>query len=74
MKIQLAGLTFQTNSPSHFELLSRNELHEGDSVSIAFDGVMWRIDYCQPGRLPISRVFSSRDAAVRLIADRRPGA
>ena len=72
MNINLSGLTFRAHSPSHFELLSVNDdVGAGATVAIRFNGMAWLIDYSAPGT-HIERIFKSRDAAVQLIADRRP--
>lgn len=73
MNINLSGLTFRAHSPSHFELLSVNDdVGTGARVAVIFTGKTWAIDYSAPGKPAISRMFPSRDAAVQLIADRRP--
>lgn len=74
MNLTLHGLHWRAETPSCFTLLSvredvnQDELH---SVSVVFEGGCWSILYSIPGRLPISRQFESRDAAMALIASRR---
>lgn len=73
MLVNLQGLTFETQSPSRFRLVSvREDCGAGDTVDVAFTGMSWAIVY-RPGacRVPIIRPFESRDAAVALIASRR---
>lgn len=73
MLVNLQGLTFETDTPSRFRLVSvREDCGAGDEVHVAFTGLSWAIVY-QPGasRVPIVRPFESRDAAIGLIASRR---
>jgi len=74
MILNLSGLSFKAHSPSSFQLLSiRGDMKISDAgaqVFVRFTGERWAIDYCAPDGHVVSRGFSSRDAAVNLIADR----
>lgn len=71
------GLAFHIHSPSLFELANESisrDLDDGARVFLEFNGFKWWLRYCIPNRVPISRMFASRDAAVSLIASRRTDA
>ena len=74
MLIELQGLTFRAHSPSDFELVSVRQDADDPSarVWLRYNGFQkWYIDY-RSGRVNLTRVFNSRDAAVELLAERAP--
>lgn len=70
MILSLAGLNFRATSPSDLQLVSTNELHEGDTVHVRFLNPKWVIEYRQANGHTVTRPFPSRDAAIDLIASR----
>lgn len=70
MILSLAGLNFKAHSPSNLQLVSTNELLEGDTVHVRFLNPKWVIEYRQPNGHTVTRLFPSRDAAIELIASR----
>jgi len=71
MIINLHGLAFKMVSPSAFVLKSvRDDIDDPTArVVIAFNGHKWWLHY-QSKYHNVSRPFKSRDAAIRLLADR----
>ena len=67
------GLLWQVNSPSEYQLLSvRDDIDGPDAVvRVRFTGRKWCIDY-RSGICSLIRAFNSREAAMKLIAERAP--
>ena len=71
MNIQIDGLLFRALSPSCYQLLSvRDDVGAGARVFVRYDGKRWGIHY-YAACTNIWRPFPSREAAIRMIADRR---
>lgn len=68
----LHGLAFKVISPSAFLLKSvRDDIDDPTArVVVAFNGDKWWIHY-KSKYYDVARPFRSRDAAMRLLADRR---
>lgn len=71
MILHLNGLAFKAHSPSDLELVSvRDDIDDPTaSVRVRFNGCKWWIEY-RSRNSNVNRMFSSRDAAIQLIADR----
>lgn len=67
------GLLWQVDSPSDYRLLSvRDDVDDPTAcVRVRFNGFKWFIDY-RSDRCCLARIFNSREAAMKLIAERAP--
>lgn len=71
MILHINGLAFKAHSPSDLELISvRDDIDDPTaSVRVRFNGYKWWIEY-RSRNSNVNRMFSSRDVAIQLIADR----